>query len=388
MHRFLLFVFLIILVPDLYIYCLYVIRKTRRIWLRLLYWLPTLLLAIGYMLLMHGFARNELALHPTLFGKFAIVLLLFTVPKIIFVLFSLPGLVCRLFLHWKRDLFALLGVAMSVVTFCAILYGATVGVHNFEVKEVSYSHVNVPKAFDGYRIALLSDIHLGSWAGREDDIKKMVEMVNEQHPDLILFVGDLVNHRSIELDDFQPILASLHAKDGVYSVLGNHDYGTYFRWRSPEEEAANLDSLKAREAAMGWQMLNNAHTVLHHNGDSIALIGVENDGRPPFPKHGDLKKASAGTDGMFRILMSHDPTHWRREVLPKSTIELMLSGHTHAMQSIVFGYSPAALIYKEWGGMYKQDDRSLYVNIGIGYVGLPFRLGANPEITLITLHSK
>jgi predicted MPP superfamily phosphohydrolase len=388
MHRFLLFVFLIMLVPDLYIYCLYVIRNTHRIWLRLLYWLPTLLLAVGYMLLMHGFARNELALHPLLFGRFAIVLLLFTVPKIIFVLFSLPGLVCRLFLHWKRDLFTLLGVAMSAFTFCAILYGATVGVHNFEVKAVSYSHANVPKAFDGYRIALLSDIHIGSWIGCEDDIRKMVEMVNEQRPDLILFVGDLVNHRSIELDDFQSILASLHAKDGVYSVLGNHDYGTYFRWRSPEEEAANLDSLKAREAAMGWHMLNNAHTVLHHEGDSIALIGVENDGRPPFPRHGDLKKASEGTDGMFRILMSHDPTHWQREVLPKSTIELMLSGHTHAMQTIIFGYSPAALIYNEWGGMYTQDDRNLYVNIGIGYVGLPFRLGANPEITLITLHSK
>lgn len=205
-----------------------------------------------------------------------------------------------------------------------------------------------------------------------------MDLVNAQQPDLIVFTGDLVNHRAVELNDFQEILAGLKAGDGVYSILGNHDYGPYFHWKSKQDQDNNLIELKQRQAAMGWKLLNNEHTFLIQGNDSIALIGVENQGEPPFSQHGDLPKAKAGIEGMFKLLLSHNPTHWRREVLPESDIDLMLAGHTHAMQLQLGNYSPSVYIYPEWGGMYLEGTRGLYVNVGIGYVGLPFRFGAWP----------
>lgn len=266
-----------------------------------------------------------------------------------------------------------------------ILYGSSVGRSRFEVKETTYSSSRLPQTFDGYRIVQLSDIHIGSWIGNASAIERMVELVNAQQPDLIVFTGDLVNHRAVELDEFQEILARLKAKDGVYSILGNHDYGPYFRWKSKQEQDENLIDLKQRQAAMGWKLLNNSHTFLVQGNDSIALIGVENEGEPPFSQHGDLTGAKAGTEGMFQILLSHNPTHWRREVLPESDVDLMLAGHTHAMQLQFGDYSPSVYIYPEWSGMYLEGTRGLYVNVGIGYVGLPFRFGAWPEITVLTL---
>ena len=213
----------------------------------------------------------------------------------------------------------------------------------------------------------------------------MVDLVNAQKPDLIVFTGDLVNNRAAELDGFEEILSQLHATDGVYSILGNHDYGPYYRWKSKRDQVNNLNDLKKRQADMGWILLNNEHTLLHRGNDSIALIGVENEGEPPFSQHGDLTKAQAGTNGLFKLLLSHNPTHWRCEVLPQSDIDLMLAGHTHAMQLAIGHHSPASWIYPEWGGMYMEDNRGLYVNVGMGFVGLPFRFGAWPEITVITL---
>ena len=252
-------------------------------------------------------------------------------------------------------------------------------------KDVEYHSTNLPKGFDGYRILQLSDIHIGSWQGNPEAIRQLVNLVNEQKADLIVFTGDLVNQQSHELDSFKEILSQLHAPGGVYSVLGNHDYGTYYRWHSRKEEVANLEYLIEQQKDMGWKILNNEHTIIHHKGDSIALIGVENDGEPPFSQFADFPKAIQGTEGMFRILLSHNPTHWRREVLPDSDIELTLSGHTHAMQMEMLGHSLASLIYPEWSGMYYEGKRALYVNVGIGYVGLPFRFGAWPEITIIKL---
>ena len=262
------------------------------------------------------------------------------------------------------------------------------GITRFEVKEVEYRSANIPKEFNGYRILQLSDIHIGSWQGKEEAVQHLVKLVNEQQADIIVFTGDLVNQQSHELDNFREILSQLHAPDGVYSVLGNHDYGTYYRWRNRKEEVANLEYLISQQKEMGWKMLNNEYAILRHKGDSIALVGVENDGEPPFSQFADLPKALRGTEGMFRILLSHNPTHWRREVLPDSDIELTLSGHTHAMQMEMLGHSLASLIYPEWSGMYYEGKRALYVNVGIGYVGLPFRFGAWPEITVIKLVSE
>lgn len=364
---------------------MYIVRKTKNIWLRIAHWIPTLLLIAGYFLLMQGIGENAMAHHAQAIGRLAICIFLFAIPKTIFMICSLVGLPFHYLLRWPRSPFTAVGLILGVVSFFNILYGTLVGISKFEVKDIEFHHPNLPKAFDGYRIVQLSDIHIGSWIDNEKPINELVELVNAQKPDLIVFTGDLVNQRSCELERFQDILAQLHAKDGVYSILGNHDYGSYYHWKNLKEQVNNIDNLVRMQKAMGWKLLNNEYDILHHEGDSIALIGVENDGEPPFSQFADLKKATKGTDGMFRILLSHNPTHWRREVLPDTDIELMLAGHTHAMQAIMFGHSLASLIYPEWGGMYTEGDRGLYVNIGIGYVGLPFRFGAWPEITVITL---
>ena len=386
MHRITLLLLFTLLLPDLYIYFVYIVRRTKNTLLRLSYWIPTLLLVILYVYFIYLTGDNAMSHHALGIGRLAIALMLFATPKTLFMLCSLVGiLVHALLKRCPTRPFTLLGIGLALYSFGCIAYGSFFGITRFEVKEVEYSSPRLPDGFDGYRIVQLSDIHIGSWQGRQKSIQKLVDMANGQKADLIVFTGDLVNQQSHELDGFAPILSRLHAPDGVYSILGNHDYGTYYHWKSPEEESANLDYLLHQQAAMGWTMLNNDHAIVWHKGDSIALVGVENDGEPPFSQFADLPKALRGTDGMFKILLSHNPTHWRREVLPQSDIDLMLAGHTHAMQAIFFGHSLAELMYPEWGGMYTEDGRSLYVNIGIGYVGLPFRFGAWPEITVITL---
>ena len=386
MHRITFLLLFTLLLPDLYIYFVYIVRRTKNTLLRLSYWIPTLLLVILYVYFMYLTGDNAMSHHALGIGRLAIALMLFATPKTLFMLCSFIGiLVHTLLKRCPTRPFTLVGIVLALYSFGCIAYGSFFGITRFEVKEVEYSSPRLPDGFDGYRIVQLSDIHIGSWQGRQKSIQKLVDMANGQKADLIVFTGDLVNQQSHELDGFAPILSRLHAPDGVYSILGNHDYGTYYRWKSPEEESANLDYLLRQEGAMGWTMLNNDHAIVRHNGDSIALIGVENDGEPPFSQFADLPKAIRGTDGMFKILLSHNPTHWRREVLPRSDIDLMLAGHTHAMQGIFFGHSLAELMYPEWRGMYTEGGRSLYVNIGIGYVGLPFRFGAWPEITVITL---
>lgn len=407
MHRITLILLLALLLPDLYIYLVYIVRRTKNFAWRAVFWLPSAVLVVLYLYLIYLTGDNALAHHPQAIGRLAIAVMALAVPKILFMLCSLLGILCRglgrclsaALLHTPfrkprapfivhRTPFTAAGLVLGVVSFVNVIYGATAGITRFQVKHVTYESERLPEGFDGYRIAQLSDIHIGSWQGRPEAVEKLVKLTNEQQADLIVFTGDLVNQQSHELDSFRPTLSRLQAPDGVYSVLGNHDYGTYYRWKNSRQEADNLQYLREQQQAMGWRLLDNSHVVLHHRGDSIALIGVENDGEPPFPQHADLPRATEGTQGMFSILLSHNPTHWRREVLPESDIDLMLAGHTHAMQMTLFGRSLASLKYPEWSGMYREGSRALYVNIGIGYVGLPFRFGAWPEITVITLKKK
>lgn len=407
MHRITLILLLALLLPDLYIYLVYIVRRTKNFAWRAAFWLPSAVLVVLYLYLIYLTGDNALAHHPQAIGRLAIAVMALAVPKILFMLCSLLGILCRglgrclsaALLHTPfrkprapfivhRTPFTAAGLVLGVVSFVNVIYGATAGITRFQVKHVTYESERLPEGFDGYRIAQLSDIHIGSWQGRPEAVEKLVKLTNEQQADLIVFTGDLVNQQSHELDSFRQILSRLQAPDGVYSVLGNHDYGTYYRWKNSRQEADNLQYLREQQQAMGWRLLDNSHVILHHRGDSIALIGVENDGEPPFPQHADLPRATEGTQGMFSILLSHNPTHWRREVLPESDIDLMLAGHTHAMQMTLFGRSLASLKYPEWSGMYREGSRALYVNIGIGYVGLPFRFGAWPEITVITLKKK
>lgn len=385
LQRVFIFLLFILILPDIYLYRMYIIRLTKRLIFRCLYWVPTIFLLAGvsYLVL---FANSDFAgKHPNWIGWFAIIFFLFASPKLVLTICSLIGLPFNKWLHWPKAPFLYTGITLAVLNAILIIYGSFVGKTQFEIKEITYTSSKLPEAFNGYRIVQLSDIHIGSWQGNTQAIQRMVDSVNAQHPDLIVFTGDLVNNRAIELDEFQEILSQLKAKDGVYSILGNHDYGPYYRWKSDNEQAENLTELKKREADMGWRLLNNEHVILHQRNDSIALIGVENEGEPPFSQHGDLNKAMQGTEGLFQLLLSHNPTHWRREVLPTSEIDLMLAGHTHAMQLQLGHHSPASFVYPEWGGMYLEGNRGLYVNVGIGFVGLPFRFGAWPEITVITL---
>lgn len=278
---------------------------------------------------------------------------------------------------------------LSLIIESCMFYGVFVGRYKFEVKEFTYESAQLPQAFDNYRIAQISDIHIDSWKDNKGALERFVKLVNDQKPDLIVFTGDLVSGRTNELDGFDETLAKLHAKDGVYSILGNHDYGDYYRsWSSPQEAELSFQDLLDRQAKMGWILLNNEHTFLHRQNDSIALIGVENVGEPPFSNYGDLPKAMQGTEDNFQLLLSHNPSHWKREVLPKTEIDLMLAGHTHAMQLELFRRSPAAWAYDEWQGGYSHGNQTLYVNIGAGEVGIPLRFGAWPEVTIITLKHK
>lgn len=369
---------LLFLLPDWYIYKVYVTPLKSRAAKRWLWW-PTLFL-LG---ILYAFVASR-EVYQEYFGIYLIVALAITIPKIIFIL---TDWLCRgisRLTHWRIPR-SKVSLIPALATCAYIIFGATEGKQHFQVKEVTFKSADLPAAFDGYRIIQLSDIHAGSWKGNPAPLQKAIDLCMAQKADLAVFTGDMVNSRSNELNEFMGIFSKLTAPDGVYSILGNHDYGLYIPWEHDSLRLADVDSLVARQNRMGWEMLNNDHRIIHRGNDSIALIGVENSGNPPFPDYAKLKEASQDTEGLFKILLSHDPTHWRREVLPNTDIQLMLAGHTHDMQISLFGFSASRFFYPEHNGMYYEGKRGLYVNIGLGHVLFPMRIGAWPEITVITL---
>ena len=382
-HIFELFLLFIVLtgLPDWYIYRTY-IRTWKKKAMRMLYWVPSIVLLLGMVYVFGSFKAKPESMN--LLGIFLITFLTINVPKIIF---SLLSLLFRAILSKSKGQIVgnCIAGASALFVMGYILYGAFFGTENFQIRETTILSKDLPKGFENYRIVQISDIHCGSWAGDTKALQKAVNLINAQEPDLIVFTGDLVNNIATELDEFMPVLSQLKAKDGVYSVLGNHDYAMYIPWESPEKKEENLIALKQKQADMNWILLNNRHVKLYQNGDSLALIGVENCGRPPFPNYAKFPEAMEGTEGMFKILLSHDPSSWRREVLPETDIQLTLSGHTHAMQTKIFGFSPAVWVYPEYEGLYTEGKQMLYVNIGLGHLMYPLRLGAWPEITLLTL---
>lgn len=382
-HLLELFLFFIVLMglPDWYIYRQF-IKQWKQTGLRWMYWLPSILLLIGMIVVFYTYEPRPQAMNRL--SMFLIIFLCVNVPKAIFTLATLlfKGLTHKIHHHFHENY---IGLAIALFSMAFLIFGATEGKQHFQVKEVDIVSKDVPEGFEDYRIVQIADIHAGSWGENTDAMQKAVSIINKLHPDLIVFTGDLVNNLACELDAFIPVFSQLKAKDGVYSVLGNHDYSTYIQWENPNEQEAQLDSLKAKQAQMGWTLLNNTHIKLYQQNDSIALIGVENSGRPPFPDRAKLTEAMKGTEGMFQILLSHDPSHWKREVLPQTNIHLMLAGHTHAMQTKILGFTPAQFVYPENEGLYQEGEQMLYVNIGLGHLLYPMRLGAWPEITLLTL---
>jgi len=283
-------------------------------------------------------------------------------------------------------IFTLVGFGLALLAIFITVYGSTVGMKNVCVKQVEFVSQDLPSAFNGYRIALFSDAHVGSFPGDEgvSIIRTAVDSILAQQADMIAFVGDLENMQPSELDPVQPELSRLHAVDGVYSILGNHDYAMYLHADSVTS-MLNEQLLQSKERSMGWTLLMNENRVIHRGGDSIAIAGMENDGRPPCPEKGSVEQAVRELGkGTFVVMLQHDPTAWRRHILPQCDAQLTLSGHTHGAQFSIFGWSPASLTYREWGGMYHELKRALYVTTGIGGF-VPFRFGMKPEVVVITL---
>ncbi|MGB5872875.1 MAG: metallophosphoesterase [Bacteroidota bacterium] len=282
------------------------------------------------------------------------------------------------------------GLILAAVPFFSIAYGIAWGRFNYTVRKHSLKFSNLPHSFDGLRIVQISDFHIGSFVGYPEEVEDAIEAINDQHADLLLFTGDFVNNVSSEMDAFVPALRRLKATVGKYSILGNHDYGDYVPWRSPEEKQKNLQTLVALQRDLGFTvLLNDAHT-LELNGEKLDLVGVENWGLRPFPQYGDLEKAlSHAQPDSFKVLLSHDPTHWDEQVLGHTDIDLTLSGHTHGAQFGIeipgWRWSPVNMRYKRWGGLYEEPNQTLYVNTGLGFIGFPGRVGMPPEITVIEL---
>ena len=285
------------------------------------------------------------------------------------------------------------GLGAGTALFGSLIYGFT-NKYNYRVKRIRLPFANLPAAFNGLKIVHFSDVHSGSFMNKKA-VEEGVKKIMEQNADMVIFSGDLVNDRATEMKNYMNVFSRISAPMGVYSTLGNHDYGDYVKW--PHEGVTreqNLIHLTEVHQQLGWKLLMNEHVVFEKNGEKIALIGIENwSAKARFPKHGDMKKAYAGTEHYpFKILISHDPSHWDAQVRPDyGDVDLTLSGHTHGMQFGVeipgFKWSPVQYFYKEWDGLYEQGNQKLYVNPGFGFIGYPGRVGIMPEITLIELTS-
>lgn len=333
--------------------------------LAILWWVSSLLLVLAEVGLQMGF-----------FHKLSVRVLFTTIlfsafPKVVFILFDA-------FLPWFFALIPALGV-MGWFAF-----GFIEGWKRLELKHITFTSPDLPPYFDGYRLVQITDFHLGSFPPSNDFVQKVVDATNNEEPDMILFTGDLVNNQASEVEPYLDTLGQLHASDGIYSIWGNHDYCEYGNNHSIGALKRNRRMLYGYQESLGWHQLMNEHHVVSHGMASIAVIGVENPGQPPFTNRSNLKKAMKGLNpDMFKILLSHDPHHWRREVVGKK-IQLTLAGHTHAGQLKIGKWTPARMAFKEWGGAYRIGEQMLYVSSGIGG-SFPFRLGAWPELTVITL---
>lgn len=268
-------------------------------------------------------------------------------------------------------------------------YGIISGAHDYRVKKVPLYLKNLPKSFEGMTIAQLSDIHSGSFYNKTA-VQGGVDMLLAQKPDVVFFTGDLVNNEAKELNDYFDVFKKVKAPLGVYSTLGNHDYGDYIPWDNEEKKAKNLETLIAGHRQMGWDILLDENRSIKLGGEQLGIVGIQNWGMGGFKKKGDLKKALVGTEEYSnKLLLSHDPSHWRSQVLGKTDIDAAFAGHTHGMQYGIeiggFQWSPVQFRYKEWAGLYKENDQQLYVNRGFGFLGYPGRVGILPEITVFEL---
>ena len=317
------------------------------------------------------------------------------IPKLIFVVIISILFFSNFVFSEKESLIIipLIGLCSGFLPFFVILYGFFRALYRFKVHHVTVKHKKLPKPFNGLKIIQISDIHLGSFNYKYHILDKAIKVINDAQPDFIFFTGDLVNNYDWELIGWEKGFKKLIAKKGKYAILGNHDYGDYSEWNSAQEKQDNFEKIKEFYKTIDFKLLLNQSEIIEKKKGKLAIIGVENWGKAPFKQYGNLQEALKNVSEIpFKILLSHDPTHWREEVIKKTGISLTLSGHTHGMQ-VGFQYkkmkwSPIKYKYKHWAGLYNENEKYLYVNRGLGWVGFPGRLGMRPEITLFKLFKK
>jgi predicted MPP superfamily phosphohydrolase len=293
----------------------------------------------------------------------------------------------------RSDFLVKTGMFVAAIPFFSLVYGMAGNAYRYQMRKLSLRLPSLPQSFEGLRILQISDIHTGSFMSRRP-LERAVSMINEEKPDIVFFTGDLVNNIHDEALPYTDILKGIKALHGVYSIFGNHDYGDYHTWEKPGDREKNIQELRNIHSELGWDLLWDEHRYIEKNGEKIGLIGVQNCSSRGFANYGSLEKATEGFNFCpVNILLSHDPSHWDKEVNKMyKKIDLTLSGHTHGMQFGVeipgFKWSPVQYVYKEWAGMYRKDDQYLYVNRGLGFIGYPGRVGILPEITIIELTRK
>ena len=382
--RIFIFIILATLLPDLYIYRRYIRHRfDLSLVMRLLWWVPGA--AMVAVTLVYAMIDDFAPANLTLFNIYLFMLGLIVVPKLLFVLSSIAGRGVRRMTGGTRNWGNYFGLLLVLGQLYVLFMGSMTGTDRLRVRRVTISVPNLPKSFDGYRIVQFSDIHLGSM--RSELLERAVEQMNRLRPDMIAFTGDIQNMRPDELTRHTSTLRRLYAKDGVYSVLGNHDYSEYVPKLPMRQRRHNEQLTREFHANVGWQLLLNDHRIIRRGNDSIVIAGEENDGLPPFPSKADLKRTLRGVSPRsFVVMLQHDPSAWRRSILPGSNVQLTLSGRTHGGQMSLFGLRPTSLLGREDDGLYQEAGRALFVSTGLGGF-VPFRFNMDPEVVEITLRS-
>ena len=383
---------LLIIIPDLY-FDFHYWRRKYSLGQRFCRWLPTIGLVVYTIYLMYE--KNFIPDNPNILYIYLLLLGLIAIPKLVYMLCSITGLTFSKLIHRKsskhpaKNYGNLIGLVCVPVIWYIVLYGSFIGFNKVEVNRQTFTSPDLPKAFDGYKVVLFSDAHVGSYTARNEHVlKKAIELINAQHPDMIVYTGDIQNTQPQDIYRHMDVLSSLRAKDGIYSILGNHDYGDYICGNTAKK-VANMRETMSLEKQMGWTLLMNEHRYIDRGKSHIIIAGMENDGDGiRFPQKGNIKKALKGiNDDDFILMLEHDPSSWRRRIIPDGRAQLTLSGHTHKMQFALFDWCPMSLTGKEVNGWYKEDEQTLFVTAGLGGL-IPFRFGAPGEIAVITLKTQ
>lgn len=402
MHRNFLIITAVVFLLEFYVYQAFKTVFTQN-WAKWLYWVVTMAVYAFFIWEISGFSRSDKDHHRI--HIIAVIFLAFMAPKIFAALFLFIEDIIRLgqfaiskttgegHFPGRRKFVSLLSLGAAGLFSTLVLDGVIFGKYRHRARLVKLKIKNLPEIFKGYRIVQISDVHSGSFEYPEK-LRNAISLINKQNADLVLFTGDMVNNLASEFHPFIDLFKEIRAKDGKFSVLGNHDYGSYVEWKSPQEKIENLQTLMAYQNRAGFKMLMNEHVAIDRNGEKLYILGVENWGEKPFPQYGDLDKATAGIpQNTAKILMSHDPTHFDHIVKNHpADIALTLSGHTHGMQFGIdlknWRWSPVQFRYKKWADLYESQGKYLYVNRGFGVIGYPGRVGVLPEITVFELSLK